>query len=707
MTLARGTDAGSTIAAAPKGSPAGAIASIIGGLAVFSLQDVIIKLVSGSYPISEVLFFRAATALPLLLVIVFFDGGIRQITGPGLGAMVGRGGLMVAGFTCYYLGIAVLPLASATAMFFTAPLFITLLSALVLREPVAPRRWLAVIAGFIGVALMVRPGSGLFTYASVLPLAAAAAYAVSQMMARAMPAEVRATTMSFHGNLAFLVAASLAAMAFGDGRHGLEDSTSFAFLFRGWSMPGLRDFALMMACGPIGATGLILLAGAYRRASASIVAPFEYTAIVWAIGWGIIIWKEAPGAAGFAGMALIAAAGLSIIFLERAAREPVGWRRAGFRRYRRERARREQVLSRRPAMVPDRDVPKPVRPTRGAPSLFDRLPGSTLVKGIACIVLGIAVFSLQDVVIKWVAGSYPVAEVMTIRSLVALPLLLAMVHYDAGIGALFSRNWDWLIARALVLLSSYFLYYLAMPAMPLAAVVALYYVAPLFITALAVPMLGEQVGWRRWSAIAVGFAGVIVMLRPDLGLADPALLLPVTAALCYASGQIITRRVARQESAAVMAFYHNALFLLAAVLLGVLFGNGALDTVGEHPSLAFLLRGWVWPGPFDLALLASCGVVAAAALWLLTQAYRLAPANLIAVFEYTGLIWATMWGFAIWGEVPGPVTVAGGSLVVAAGVYVLMRERRLGQGTMWRRGGWSKFTRWRVPPAPRTARRSR
>ncbi len=707
MTLARGRQAASTLAVAPQGAPAAGISSLVAGLAVYSLQDVIIKLASGHYPISQVLFFRAATALPLLIVIVHFDGGLRQLVGAGFWRMLARGGLMITGFTCYYLGLAVLPLASATAMFFTAPLFITLLSALLLGEAVAPRRWLAVIAGFIGVALMVRPGSGLFTIASVLPLVAACTYALSQMLSRTMPQEVHATAMSFHGNLAFLVASSLAALAFGDGRFAGEGHASFAFLFRGWVMPGPRDFALLMALGPIGAAGLILVAGAYRRTSASIVAPFEYSAILWGIVWGIVVFGQMPGASGFAGMALIAAGGLSIIYFEWAAKEPIAWRRAGFRRYRRQVARfeKEHPAPAPVALVPD--VPKPVSKPRRAPGLFDALPGSALAKGIGCILAGIAVFSLQDVVIKWVAGSYPVGEAMTIRSLVALPLLLAMVHFDVGIGALASRNWDWLIARALVLLNSYFLYYLAIPAMPLAKVVTLYYVAPLFITALAVPLLGEEVGWRRWSAIAVGFAGIVVMLRPDLGLADPALLLPVLAAFFYASGQIITRRVARLEPASVMAFYHNAMFLIGAALLGILFGNGALNDAGGHPSLTFLLRGWVRPSPFDLALLAACGFVAAAGLWLLTQAYRLAPANLIAVFEYTGLLWATVWGFAIWGEVPASLTVAGAALVVGAGVYVLMRERWLGQGTMWRRGGWSKFTRWRVAPRLRTARHSR
>jgi len=707
MTLARGRHAASAATVAPQRVPAAGIASLVGGLAVYSLQDVIIKLASGHYPISEVLFFRAATALPLLIAIVHFDGGLKQIVGAGLWRMMARGGLMITGFTCYYLGLAVLPLATATAMFFTAPLFITILSALLLGEAVAPRRWLAVIAGFIGVALMVRPGSGLFTVASLLPLVAACTYATSQMLSRSMPEGVRATAMSFHGNLAFLVASSLAALAFGDGRYAADGHQSFAFLLRGWVMPSVHDAVLLMALGPIGAAGLILVANAYRRASASIVAPFEYSAILWGILWGILVFGQMPNASGFAGMALIAAGGLSIIYFEWAAKEPVAWRRAGFRRYRRQVARLEEERPAPASVVLAPDVPKPVSKPRRAPGLFDALPGSALAKGIGCILAGIAVFSLQDVVIKWVAGSYPVGEAMTIRSLVALPLLLAMVHFDVGVGALFSRNWDWLIARAMVLLNSYFLYYLAIPAMPLAKVVTLYYVAPLFITALAVPLLGEKVGWRRWSAIVVGFAGVIVMLRPDLGFTDPALLLPVTAAFFYASGQIITRRVARLESASVMAFYHNAMFLVGATLLGILFGNGALESAGEHPSLAFLLRGWVRPDPFDLALLASCGFVAAAGLWLLTQAYRLAPANLIAVFEYTGLIWATLWGFAIWGEVPTGITVAGATLVVGAGVYVLMRERRLGQGTMWRRGGWSKFTRWRVAPRLRTVRHSR
>jgi drug/metabolite transporter (DMT)-like permease len=684
------------------GSSARGIASLVLGIAVFSLQDVIIKLVSGAYPISEVLFIRAVTALPLLLAVVHLDGGIGQIAGPGLWRMLVRGLVMITAFSCYYLAIAVMPLADATAILFTAPLFITLLSGVLLGERVGPRRWLAVIAGFGGVALMVRPGSGLFSAVAILPLLAALAYAASQLMARAMPQEVRASTMSFHGNLVFLAGSALAAVAFGDGRHAVEEASAFAFLLRGWAMPDGRDLLLMAACGPIGAFGLVFLARAYRQAPASVVAPFEFTAILWGILWGFAIWHDAPSWPGLAGMALIAAAGLSVMVMERAAGEPFSWLRAHLRRAPHRRQRRNDKGG--AGQYRDKSAPTA---RRTVPSVFDRLPGSPTAKGIACMLLGIAVFSLQDVVIKLTAGTYPVAEAMTIRSLVALPILLFMVHLGSGLSSLASRNWDWLTARALVLLNSYFLYYLAIPAMPLAAVVALYYVSPLFITALAVPVLGEHVGWRRWSAIAAGFAGVLVMLRPDHGLADPAALLPVFAAFCYASGQVITRHVAGSESAAVMAFYHNLMFLLSALLLGALFGDGALAGTANHPSLAFLLRGWVWPSLFDLLLLASCGLVAASGLWLLTQAYRQAQANLVAFFEYTGLMWATLWGFLLWHEVPGAATIAGGALVVAAGIYVLVREKKLGERSPQRPRAAASLSGPHAPRARHPVRRSR
>lgn len=300
------------------------------------------------------------------------------------------------------------------------------------------------------------------------------------------------------------------------------------------------------------------------------------------------------------------------------------------------------------------------------PQLRDRRS----LKAVATLCAGIFVFSFQDVVIKTVAGSYPVHEVVAIRCLVSIPILLAMLHWDAGIRTLLSPRLKWLVLRGAMLMVSYTTYYLAFPSLPLASIVALYFTVPLFITALAGPFLGEKIGLSRWIATLVGFAGVVVMMRPAGGLFEWASLLPVASAFCYGSAALMARRLGATDSAPVMAFYQNALFLMGALLLAAIFGGGAYE--GERQaSLAFLMRGWTVPGTRDLLLMAATGPIAAVGTVLLTQAYRLAEANLVASFEYSGLIWASLWGFTFWSEVPGAATLAGAALIVGAGLYML------------------------------------
>jgi drug/metabolite transporter (DMT)-like permease len=282
----------------------------------------------------------------------------------------------------------------------------------------------------------------------------------------------------------------------------------------------------------------------------------------------------------------------------------------------------------------------------------------------------VLVFSLQDVIIKALSGAYPVHQIVVVRCLVALPILLAMLRPAGGLRAVVSPRVGWLALRGLALVLSYTAYYLAFPVMRLADVLALYATVPLFVTCLAGPALGERVGARRWAAVGVGFVGALVMLRPGAGVFEPASLLPALAAATYGAAQLMARRLGAAEPAAVMAFHQNLMFLAAATVLAL-----AVAASGEaghgHPSLEFLLRPWVAPGWRDLLLIAACGPIAALATVLLTQAYRGAEANLVAPFEYTGLVWATLWGYALWGEVPGPASLAGGALIVAAGLYLV------------------------------------
>jgi drug/metabolite transporter (DMT)-like permease len=293
--------------------------------------------------------------------------------------------------------------------------------------------------------------------------------------------------------------------------------------------------------------------------------------------------------------------------------------------------------------------------------------------GMIFLCLGVLVFSLQDAIIKLVSGEFPVTEAVYIRSLVAVPLLAWFVHVEAGIGAIASPRFWWLTLRACALFISYTAYYLAFPALPLADAVALYFTAPLFITALAGPFLGEKVGWRSWAAIIAGLAGVVIMLRPGSSLFEPAALFSLLSAFLYGSSALMTRRLGVTEPASVMAFYQNIVFLAGAGCVALILQITGIHEA-KHPSLDFLVRPWTIPNGSDFMLMAGCGVIAAIGTMLLTHAYRIAEANLVSSFEYTGILWVPLWGFLLFGEVPRWSTVVGAALIVGSGIIALRRR---------------------------------
>jgi drug/metabolite transporter (DMT)-like permease len=302
------------------------------------------------------------------------------------------------------------------------------------------------------------------------------------------------------------------------------------------------------------------------------------------------------------------------------------------------------------------------------------------------------VFSVQDLIIKLLSGDYPVHQAMVIRSLTALPLLFVLVALDGGVKSLASKRRGLLISRGLIMFCAYTSYYLGLAALPIATCVALYFTAPLYITMLSVLVLGETVGPRRWAAVIVGFAGVLIMVRPGSQFFDWAMTAaPVCRSrLCRCPDHHPQARRGRTGDHHVI-LQQRGVFAGGALLAGV-FGTGGLASE-EHASLAFLVRGWAWPTTIDFLLMAACGVVAAAGLTLLTQAYRVAPANTIAPFEYTALIWGALYGWLMWRELPGATTWLGIAIIVGAGLYVLYRERQTGTPTLMRRAGWRRL--WR------------
>jgi drug/metabolite transporter (DMT)-like permease len=290
------------------------ILALVAGIAIFSVQDVILKLLSGDYPLHQAMLLRSLTALPFHVAIVWwFDRTLTTIVTPGWWKMLARGLLNFTAYTCYYLGLAYLPLADTVALFFTSPLFITLAAAVLFRERVGIVPAVAVALGFAGVLLIVKPGAGGFELAALLPVIGALGYALSMVIARPMGRVETAAAMSFWGNVCFLLCAVVLSLVFGFGRFGEAAHPSVAFLTRGWVMPSGLDLMLMASCGVISAVGISLLTYAYSVAPSSTVAPFEYSFMFWGVLWGWLFWDSLPDALAWVGIAVIIGAGLLVI----------------------------------------------------------------------------------------------------------------------------------------------------------------------------------------------------------------------------------------------------------------------------------------------------------------------------------------------------------------------------------------------------------
>lgn len=301
--------------------------------------------------------------------------------------------------------------------------------------------------------------------------------------------------------------------------------------------------------------------------------------------------------------------------------------------------------------------------------------------GIACIVAAMVLLSLQDTVVKWLGATYPLHQIVLTRSLISVGLVLAVLAATSRLSHLRTNRWSLHLTRGVLLVVTNSAFFFALIAMPIAEAVALFFVAPLFITILSATLLGERVGPRRLVAVLVGFAGVVIMVRPGSGTFQYIALLPVAAAGMYAIMQILTRRLGTTDSAAAMTFYVHATFIVAAILMGLVVGDGRFAGGGD-PSMEFLLRAWHTPTAADTPLFGLVGILIASASVLLFQAYRTTEAATIAPFEYVALPFATLWGYLIWGDVPDAIAVLGMALIVGSGVFVILRtERRRSEPT--------------------------
>lgn len=284
---------------------------------IFSLQDIAVKWMGGNYPVLEIVAFRSVIAIPLTLLLFRYEGGHGLPTTRQHALEYIRGGCYFLSYTAYFMGLAALPLAEIAAIKFSGPLMITLLSVVMLGEKVGLQRWLALLVGFGGVLLIVQPGSTSFNMGSICILISVLFYALAAILTRKLQRTDSSATMAYYSSLVYLIATLLLSpvvIAIGDVPNA---HPSIAFLFRPWATPSLLDWMVMSGLGLVWAGGMYFTARAYSVALASVVAPFEYTALPINVMWGFLIWRELPTLTTWAGAALTLASGLYIVYRER------------------------------------------------------------------------------------------------------------------------------------------------------------------------------------------------------------------------------------------------------------------------------------------------------------------------------------------------------------------------------------------------------
>lgn len=291
---------------------------------------------------------------------------------------------------------------------------------------------------------------------------------------------------------------------------------------------------------------------------------------------------------------------------------------------------------------------------------------SDQLKGIACLLASGVIFSFTDAMSKLLTSTYPTGQIIFFRTLFVLIPIAIMVWRKGGFESLRSRNIRGQLARGTLVVCTSFIFMTAITFMPLADVIAILFVSPLVLTALAPFFLGEHVGWRRWTAVAIGFSGTLLMIRPsgDTPLWPALLVLLMT--LFIAFRDILTRQLSKTDSA-------NATMVWSTACVSV----GGLSTyfLGSHGGT--IIEPWVMLDWRGIGLLAMTGTLQGVAQYFLITAFIFGEAVVIVPFRYFSLIWATIYGYLFFGDIPRPLTLLGAAIVIGSGLFILYREAKL------------------------------
>jgi len=282
---------------------------------------------------------------------------------------------------------------------------------------------------------------------------------------------------------------------------------------------------------------------------------------------------------------------------------------------------------------------------------------SARLAGIGLMLLAIFMFSFGDALGKYLVATYSVGQLLWLRACAALLVLLPIVWRQRAAFGRLERPWLQLLRVTLSTLEVA-AFFIATVYLPLADVITYYLAAPIFVTALSALVLREHVGWRRWTAVLIGFCGVLIALQPSAQTVSWPAMIALGGSLSFALLMLITRSLRATPDIVLATSQFVGTFALGAVMAPF---------------------GWVTPSLGSLGLFAAAGFISVGALLCVNRSLKLAPASVVVPYQYSMIVWAVMFGYLVWGDIPQPPTVIGAAIIICAGIYIFWREQKLGR----------------------------
>jgi S-adenosylmethionine uptake transporter len=280
--------------------------------------------------------------------------------------------------------------------------------------------------------------------------------------------------------------------------------------------------------------------------------------------------------------------------------------------------------------------------------------------GVAMMLLAVLLFAVNDTLGKWLVGAYAIGQLLLVRSIAGLCAMAPFIRKAGPYAFLRAPQPGLQLLRLVFSTLEGALFFWALTELPLAEVMTYYMAAPIYVTALSPLLLGERVGWRRWTAVGVGFGGVLLALHPSPGSLSLGAACAVVGSFNYALFLITTRKLAGTSGTVLMTAQ-----LVAALIFG-----GAL----------VLVQGWKPPGALDLVLMLLLGIGSLGGNLCVNQSLRMAPASVVVPYQYTLILWGMLFGYMFFGEIMGPLTLTGAAIIIGAGLFIFLREQQLHRG---------------------------